>query len=244
LTNKTINGSSNTISNIANSSLTNSAITINGTSVSLGGTRTLGSDDISEGSTNKYFTDERAQDAVGNAVGTGLSYNDSTGAISNSGVTGLTGTSNQISVSAATGSVTLSTPQDIHSGASPTFAALSVGTGSVTAGSVTLTDALIGTATQALTNASATVVDSWAAASYSSAKYIVQMKNGSDIEVLEVLITVDGNNNVYLTEYADVISNAQLGTTDAVYSGGNVLLQVTAAAADTSVKIHRTYIEA
>jgi hypothetical protein len=37
LTNKTISGSSNTISNIGNASLTNSAITINGTAVSLGG---------------------------------------------------------------------------------------------------------------------------------------------------------------------------------------------------------------
>jgi len=37
LTNKTISGSSNTISNIGNSSLTNSSITVNGTSVSLGG---------------------------------------------------------------------------------------------------------------------------------------------------------------------------------------------------------------
>jgi len=59
---------------IANDKLSNSAITINGTSVSLGGTRTLGSDDISEGSTNKYFTDERAQDAIGNNVGNGLDY--------------------------------------------------------------------------------------------------------------------------------------------------------------------------
>jgi hypothetical protein len=39
-------------------------------------------DNLSEGSNNKYFTDERAQDAVGNAVGTGLSYNDATGAVS------------------------------------------------------------------------------------------------------------------------------------------------------------------
>ena len=70
------------------------------------------------------------------------------------------------------------------------------------------------------------------------------MKLGTDIEVIEVLVTVDGSNNVYLTEYADVISNAQLGTTDAVYSGGNVLLQVTAASANTVVKLHRTYIEA
>ena len=39
-------------------------------------------DNLSEGGTNKYFTDERAQDAIGNALGTGLSYNDTTGAIS------------------------------------------------------------------------------------------------------------------------------------------------------------------
>ena len=39
-------------------------------------------DNLIEGSTNKYFTDERAQDAVGNSVGTGLTYTDSTGAIS------------------------------------------------------------------------------------------------------------------------------------------------------------------
>jgi hypothetical protein len=37
LTNKTISGASNTLSNIGNSSLTNSSITVNGTSVSLGG---------------------------------------------------------------------------------------------------------------------------------------------------------------------------------------------------------------
>ena len=39
-------------------------------------------DDLAEGETNLYFTDERAQDAIGNAVGTGISYNDTTGAIS------------------------------------------------------------------------------------------------------------------------------------------------------------------
>ena len=70
------------------------------------------------------------------------------------------------------------------------------------------------------------------------------MKLGNDIEVLEVLVTVDGNNNVYLTEYADVISNTQLGTTNAIYSSGNVLLQVTGASADTAVKVSKTYIEA
>jgi hypothetical protein len=42
LTNKTISGASNTLSNIGNSSLTNSAITINGTSTSLGGSINVG----------------------------------------------------------------------------------------------------------------------------------------------------------------------------------------------------------
>ena len=40
-TNKTISGSSNTLSNIANASLTNSSVTINGTSISLGGSGTV-----------------------------------------------------------------------------------------------------------------------------------------------------------------------------------------------------------
>jgi hypothetical protein len=42
LTNKTISGASNTLSNIGNASLTNSAITINGTSTSLGGSASVG----------------------------------------------------------------------------------------------------------------------------------------------------------------------------------------------------------
>ena len=115
--------------------------------------------------------------------------------------------------------------------------------GALTGTAITLNDSSVGSAT-ATAGTSATTIDTWSASTYSSAKYIVQMKLGTDIEVLEVLVTVDGSNNVYVTEYADVISNAQLGTTDAVYSGGNVLLQVTAASASTVVKLHRTYIEA
>jgi hypothetical protein len=115
--------------------------------------------------------------------------------------------------------------------------------GAATATSIAFADALMGSAL-ATASASATTIDSWSATTYSSAKYIVQMKKGNDIEVIEVLVTVDGSNNVYLTEYADVISNTELGTTNAVYSGGNVLLQVTGASADTAVKVHKIYIEA
>jgi hypothetical protein len=115
--------------------------------------------------------------------------------------------------------------------------------GAATATTIAFGDALVGSAT-ATAGTSATTIDTWSASTYSSAKYIVQMKKGTDIEVIELLVAVDGSNNVYVTEYADVVSNAELGTTNAVYSSGNVLLQVTAAAADTSVKVSKTYIEA
>jgi hypothetical protein len=56
LTNKTISGSSNTITNIPNNALTNSSITINGTQVSLGGTLTIsGTIPSQSGQTGKFL---------------------------------------------------------------------------------------------------------------------------------------------------------------------------------------------
>jgi hypothetical protein len=163
-------------------------------------------------------------------------------------------TSSKISALAATSSAELAgvISDETGTGAlvfanTPTLVTPEIGAATGTSlsltGSLTLADALIGTAL-ATASDSATTIDSWSATTYSSAKYIVQMKKAGDIEVIEVLVTVDGSNNVYLTEYADVISNAVLGTTNAVYSGGNVLLQVTGTTADTSVKVHKVYIEA
>lgn len=62
---------------------TNIVITGDGTGLTItaeNGVADSTTSDLAEGS-NLYFTDERAQDAVGNAVGTGLTYNDATGAV-------------------------------------------------------------------------------------------------------------------------------------------------------------------
>lgn len=67
-----------TLASIANSELANSAITINSTAVSLGGSITLDSGDIGEGS-NLYYTDARARAAISATTSTGFSYNNSTG---------------------------------------------------------------------------------------------------------------------------------------------------------------------
>jgi len=124
---------------------------------------------------------------------------------------------------------------------SPTFVTPTLGAAAAT--SIALPDALVGSAL-ATAGTSATTIDTFSASTYTAAKYVIQMKKGTDIEVIEMLVAIDGSNNVYVTEYADVQSNGELGTTNAVYSAGNVLLQVTAAAADTAVKVSKTYIEA
>jgi hypothetical protein len=125
---------------------------------------------------------------------------------------------------------------------SPTFVTPTLG--AATATTIAFGDALIGSNT-GTAGTSATNIDAWAVSTYSAAKYVVQLKKSGDIEVIEVLVAVDGSNNVYLTEYANVQSNGELGTTNATYDGvGNVVLQVTAASADTSVKVSKTYIEA
>ena len=63
-------------------------------------------------------------------AGTGISVSGATGAVTvtNSGVTSITGTANQITASASTGSVTLSTPQNINTTASVQFGSFGVGT--------------------------------------------------------------------------------------------------------------------
>jgi hypothetical protein len=200
---------------------------------------------FTDGSTSA--TPDSSSDTFTFTGGTGISVAINSGAdsltITNEGVRTITGTADQISTTASTGSVTLSLPQGIATTSSPTFASLTLN-GALTTTAINLTNTFVGDAAVSSATTAGTVVDSWAASGWRSAKYIVQMKDGNDIEVLEVLVTVDGNNNVYLTEYADVQSNAQLGTTDADYSGGDVRLKVTAAGNNVSVKVHKTLIEA
>jgi Chaperone of endosialidase len=78
-----------------------------------------------------------AASKVSNALtaGTGISYSSGTTfdgsaaiTINNAGVTSITGTSNQITASASTGGVTLSTPQSINTTASVQFGSFGVGT--------------------------------------------------------------------------------------------------------------------
>jgi hypothetical protein len=81
LTNKTIDASNNTLSNIANSSLTNSSITVNGYATALGETVTLDTDDVSEGATNQYFTTQRVKDVLTASTQTNISITEVSGVL-------------------------------------------------------------------------------------------------------------------------------------------------------------------
>jgi hypothetical protein len=97
--------------------------------------------------------------------GAGISVSPTTGAVvvTNTGVTSITGTANQIIASSSTGAVTLSTPQNIATTSSPTFANQTL-TGSLTlngstSGSVNLSvPAVAGSSSMIIPSGSSTLV--------------------------------------------------------------------------------------
>jgi len=164
---------------------------------------------------------EAAQDAVEGAItaGTGVTkaYNDGANTIS------------------------LSIGQDVATNAAVTF-------GSIATGAITLDSGTgeLNTSTQAVTVNTVTTVDSFDKTVYRTAKYLVQVTQGSKYTTSEVLLAHDGTTS-YLSEYAVI----ELGetviplTVSTSISSGNVLLRVTitdAASTSATVKVARTLI--
>ena len=258
----------------------------------------LTTSDIEEGS-NLYFTDERAQDAIGNHLGNGLSYNDSTGAISVDtsvianksyvdtainnlidGAPGLLDTLNEIAaainddanyfttvanaIAAKQNTLTAGSNIDITN---DVISVTGLDTDDVSEGSnlyftdTRARDAVDGTdrsftsvainsvakeiaaTTGNIVTAAATTAYSWAKTSYRSGKFLVKIKNGSNTEVSEVLVTLDTSDNVYLTEYGmSSTSGTSLGTITADVSGSDVRIRVTPANNNSEVMVVGTVL--
>ena len=91
------------------------------------------------------------------------------------------------------------------------------------------------------TTTTVTLIDSFPAADYSSAKYIIQTKNGANIEAMEALL-VSTSVEAYVTTYAIVASGASLGTLSANVVSGNARLYYNTALTNSNVKVYSTYI--
>ena len=98
------------------------------------------------------------------------------------------------------------------------------------------------TVTNIASAATPVIVDSFATASYTTAKYIVQTKNGSSVESMEAVLIQDGA-NAYVSTYGVVSSGSGLGTLSANIVSGNVRLYYTSTSVTNSnVKVYTTYI--
>jgi hypothetical protein len=144
LTNKTISGASNTISNIGNSALTNSSITINGTSVSLGGTVTISTasnlDSLTDvtittpslGQVLKYNGSTWINDADATAGGAGAGTVTTVSVVSANGFTG------SVATASSTPAITIATSiTGLLKGNGTAVSAATAGTDYQTAQSVT-----------------------------------------------------------------------------------------------------------
>ena len=118
----------------------------------------------------------------------------------------------------------------------------SAGTDSATVVSI-VNEYIDQTATSLTTTVVDQVVDTFAAVTYRTAKYIVQFSHPSDSKYhsTEVLLMHDGT-TVYMTEYAEVKTDSSLGTICADINAGNVRLLVTPSYTNTGVNVTRTNV--
>lgn len=211
LTNKSISGSTNTLTNIPNSALTNSSVTVTagtglsgGGAVSLGGSVTLNLSTpvtLANGGTGASTLSGNGIITV-NAGGTALVSNTLTNGqllIGNTGNTPtaatLTGTTNQINITTGAGSITVGTPQNINTTATPTFGSLLCGSSLTYTGTNSL---MVGTS-NSLTGA------------YCLVSGLSNTLTGTDSSFTDN-IQIGHTNNMAVGATVNVFDNIQLGT--------------------------------
>lgn len=88
------------------------------------------------------------------------------------------------------------------------------------------------------------VIDTFVAASYRTAKYIIQVNDliANNKMALEILLTHNGT-TVYITEYATLITNSAMGTFSSNIGAGVAQLWYDPVSANTNVKLLRTLFE-
>lgn len=207
LSNKTIAAGSNTITGLTNTNLSGSA-----------------------GITNANLANSAITISSGTGIsgGTTLSLGDSL-TLTNSGVTSLTGTSNQVVVSGSTGAVTLSLPQNIGTSSTPTFASINGLTLTSASDGLTISG---GTTSRTVTVTGADITIGSTIKPTSSGGLTVQ-SNGANTLTLDAggaaEINIGTSNANAITLGADATSSANktfsVTTADKLLVGGTIIPQ-------------------
>jgi hypothetical protein len=117
-------------------------------------------------------------------------------------------------------------------------------------GSIRFGDSQLFTRSTSINNTSTTVIDSFPAANYRTAKLLIQIADGvgasAKFHVVEIVVLVDNSGNVYKSEYGIITTGGAIGEFDVDFNiGGNGLVRLLFTADTISakqVKVLRTSI--
>ena len=190
-------------------------------------------DDISEGTTNKYYTDQRVKDVLTGSTQTNISITEVAG---------------ELIITAENG-VDDATTDDLDEGTTNKYFTDQRAVDAVEAVTINLPAVEINSiakniAVSTLVDSSATpeAVATFAKATYRSAKFIVKAAFGNHTHVSEVLLTLDSSDNIAITEFAMVQTDGSLMDITADISGTDVRLLADVANNNTTVNVYGTLL--
>jgi len=169
--------------------------------------------------TNITTATNLAQGAFTSANTRANSFSGTTGSATPSGGSITFTSTNGITISGASSTLTINSPQDLQSTASPTFKSISF------ANTATGNRSVVQSTT---TTTSQTAIDTWSTSTYRTAKYIISMSSGAYYHSIELLLIHNGS-SIELTQYAEIYIGASLATFDASITSGILSLLVTPA---------------
>lgn len=196
----------------------------------------LETDDVAEGSTNLYYTATRAKDAAAILL-TGATLSNIT----------ITGDGTGLTITAENG-VAESDTDDLSEGSENLYftderAIDAVSGADIYPNAVILSNVAKQVATSTLRATAGTHVGvAFAKADYRSAEFLVKVAYGDHTEISKVLLTLDVNDNIAITEYGIVGTNGSGMTVSAGISGTDAQLLVTTANNNTTVTVVGTLL--
>jgi hypothetical protein len=196
----------------------------------------LTTDDIEEGVNNQYFLDSRAKTSAADLL-TGATLSNIT----------ITGNGSGLTITAENG-VSQSTTDDLTEGDNNLYftderAIDAVSNADIYPNAVIVDNVAKQVASQ-ITAATAGIQigHAFAKADYRSAEFLVKVAYGNHTEISKVLLTLDVNDNIAITEYGVVGTNGSASTISADISGTDVRLLVTTANNNSTVTVMGTLL--